>query len=205
MLAPWEKSYDKPREHINKQRYYFANKGPYTQSYGFSSNHVWMWELDHKEGCVLKNWCVLIVVLKETLESHLDCKEIKPVNPKGNQSWIFIGRTDAEEVSILWPSDGKSQLIGKDPNAGKDKAHKEKGATENEMVGWHHPLSGPEFEQTPGDSKGQGSLACCPRDHKESDMAEPLSNNTTSKLNHSQHFILWPRSTDWDRFLFQVD
>ena len=171
-LTSWKKSCDKPRQHIKKQRYYYAIKGPYSRSYAFSSNHVWMWELDHKEGCVLKNWCVLIVVLKETLESPLDCKEIKPVNPKGNQSWIFIGRTDAEQVPVLWPSDGKSQLIGKDPDVGKDKAHEEKGATENEMVGWHHPLSGPEFEQTLGDSEGQGSLPCCsPWSHKESNMS----------------------------------
>ena len=96
MLAPWKKSYDKPRQHIKKQRHYFANKGPSSQSYGFSSSHVWIWELDHKESWLLKNWCFRIVVLEKTLESPLDRKEIKPVNPKGDQSWIFIGRTDAE-------------------------------------------------------------------------------------------------------------
>ena len=116
MLAPWKKSYNKPRQHIIKQRHYFANKGPSSQSYGFSSSHVWIWELDHKEGWGPKNWCFWAVVLEKTLESPLDCKEIQTVNPKGNQSWIFIGRTDAEaETPVLWPPDAKGQLIGKDP------------------------------------------------------------------------------------------
>ena len=120
MLAPWKKSYDQPRQYIQKQRHYFVNKGPSSQSYGFSSSHVWMWELDYKERWVLKNWCFWTVVLEKTLESPLDCKEIKPVNPKGNQSWIFIGRTDAEaETSILWPPDVKNWLIWKDPEGGK--------------------------------------------------------------------------------------
>ena len=124
-------SYDKSRQHIKKQRHHFADKGSYTQSYDFSSSHVWMWELDHKEGWALKNWFFQTVVLEKTLESPLDCKEIKPVNPKGNQPWIFTGRTDAP---ILWPPDAKSQLIGKDPDAGKDWRQKEKRATEDEMV-----------------------------------------------------------------------
>ena len=103
------------------QRYHFANKGPQSQSYAFSSSHVWIWELDHKEGWALRNWCFWVVVLEKTVESALDYKEIKPVNPKGNQSWIFIGRTDAEaEDSILWPADAKSWLIGKDSDAGND-------------------------------------------------------------------------------------
>ena len=120
-LAPWKKSYEKPRQHIKKQSLYFANKGPSNQSYGFSSSHVWMWELDYKESWTLKNWCFWTVVLEKTPESPLDYKEIQPVNPKGNQSWIFIGRTDAEaETPILWPPDAKSWLIGKDPDAGKD-------------------------------------------------------------------------------------
>ena len=111
-----------------------ADKGPCSQSYGFSSSHVWMWELDHKEGWVLKNWRFQILVLEETLERPLDCK-IKPVNPKGNQPWMFIGKTDAEaEASILWPPDTKSQLIGEDPDAGKDWRQKEKGTEEDEMV-----------------------------------------------------------------------
>ena len=121
MLAPWKKSYDQPRPHIKKQRHYFAYKSLSSQSYSFSSSHVWMWELDHKESWALKNWCFWIVVLEKTLESLLDCKEIKPINSKGNQSWIFIGRTDAEtETPILWPPDLKNWLIGKDPDAGKD-------------------------------------------------------------------------------------
>ena len=116
--------------------------------------HVWMWELDHKESSALKNWCFWIVVLEKTLKSSLDCKEIKPVNPKGNQSWIFIGRTDAEtEAPIHWPHDVKNWLIGKDPDAGKDWRQEEKGMTEDEMVGWYHWLNEYEFEPTLGDGE----------------------------------------------------
>ena len=116
MLAPWKKSYDQPRQHIQKQRHYFANKGLSSQSYGFSNSHVWMWELYHKEGWAPKNWCFWTMVLEKTLESPLDGKEIKPVHPKGDQSWIFIGRTDGEAPILLSP-DGKSWLTGKDPDA----------------------------------------------------------------------------------------
>ena len=124
---------------LKKQRHYFAHKGLSGQRYGFSNGHVWMWELDHKEGGALKNWYFQIVVLKMTLESLLDSKEIKPVNPKENQPRIFIGRIDAEaEAPVLWPPDMKSQLTGKGPEAGKDWGQEEKGETENEMVGWHH-------------------------------------------------------------------
>ena len=145
MLAPWKKSYDKPRQFIQKQRHYFANKGLYSQSYGFYS-HVWMWELDHKEGWVLKNWCFWIVVLENFLASPLDSKEIKLVNPKGNQPWIFIGKTDAEaKAPIFWLPDVKSWLIRKDSNTGKD-WKQEKGTTEDEMVGWYHWFNGHEFE-----------------------------------------------------------
>ena len=120
-LTPWKESYDKSRKHIKKQRHYFTDKGPYSQSYGFPRSHVWMWELDHKEGWGWKKWCFPIVVLEKTLKSPLDFKEIKPVNPKGNQPWIFIEKTDAEaEASLLWPSEAKSLLIGKDPDTGKD-------------------------------------------------------------------------------------
>ena len=176
MLAPWKKSYDWPRQHIKKQRHYFANKGPSNQSYGFSSSHVWVWELDHKESWVSKNWCFWTVVLEKTLGSPLDCKEIQPVHPKGNQSWIFIGRTDVEaETPILWPPDEKSRLIGKDREAGKDR-RQEKGTTEDEMVRWHHWLYGHEFEESPGVGDGQGSLACCsPWGHKESDWETELN------------------------------
>ena len=142
-----QKSYDQLRQHIKKQRHYFANEGPSSQSYGFSSSYVWMWELDYKESWALKNWCFWTVVLEKTLESPLDCKEIKPVHPKGNQSWIFTWRTDAEaEIPILWSPDAKNWLIGKDPDAGKDSGQEEKGTTEDEMVGWHQRLNGHEFE-----------------------------------------------------------
>ena len=148
MLAPWKKSYDQPRQHIQKQRHYFADKGP--SSLSFSSSHVWMWELDYKESWAPKNWCFWTVVLEKTLVSPLDCKEIQPVHPKGDQSWIFLGKIDAEaETPVLLPPDVKSWLIWKDPDAGKDWRWEEKGMTENEMVGWHHGLNGYEFEQTP--------------------------------------------------------
>ena len=174
MLAPWNKSYDQSRQHIKKQRHYFANKGPSSQSYGFSSSHAWMWELDHKESWVPKIWCFWTVMLEKTLESPLDSKEIQPVHPKGNRSWIVIGRTYAEaEAPILWPPDMKSWVIGKDPDAGQDWRREEKGTTEDEIVGWHHQLDGHEFEQAPGDSEGQGSVVCCsPWGHKESDKTE---------------------------------
>ena len=121
MLTPWKKSYDQLRQHIKKQRHYFANRGLPSQSYGFSSSHVWLWEVDYKESWALKNWCFWTVVLEKTLESPLDCKEIQPVNPKRSQSWLFIGRTDADaETPIVWPPDVKNWLIGKDLDAGKD-------------------------------------------------------------------------------------
>ena len=121
MLDPWKKSYDQPRQHAKKQRHYFANKGPSSQGYGFFRSHVWMWELDCEESWALKNWCFWTVVLEKTLESPLDCKEIQPVHPKGNQSWIFTGRTDAEaETPILWPPDVKNWLIWKGPDSGKN-------------------------------------------------------------------------------------
>ena len=136
----------------------------------FSSSHVWMWALDHKEGWVQKNWCFQSLVVK-TLESPLDSKEFKPVNPKGNKTWILIGRTDAEAVApILWPPVEKSWLIGKDSDAGKGWGQEEKQATEDEMTGWHHWYNGHEFEQTMWDSKGQGNLVCCSSwGHKELD------------------------------------
>ena len=147
MLAPWMKSYDQPRQHIKKQRHYFANKGLSSQSYGFSTSHVWMWEFDYEESWALKNWCFWTMVLEKTLKSLLDCKEIQPVHPKGNQSWIFIGRTDAEaEALIHWSPYAKNWLLGKDPDAGKDWRQEEKGTTKAEMIGWHHWLNGHEFE-----------------------------------------------------------
>ena len=132
--------------YIKKQRHSFANKGPSSQGYGFSSSHVWMWELDYKESWEPKNWCFWTVVLEKTLESPLDCKEIQPVHPKGNQLWIFIRRTDAEaETPILWPPDA-NWLIWKDSDAGKDWRQEKKGTTDDEMVGWHHRLNGHESE-----------------------------------------------------------
>ena len=134
---------------------------------------VWMWELVHKESWAPKNWCFWTVVLEKTLQSPLDCKEIQPVHPKGNQSWIFIRRTDAEaEALILWPPDTKSWRIWKDPDAGKDWRREEKGTTEDEMVGWHHWLNGHEFERTLGVGDGQG---CSPWGCKESDMTGRLN------------------------------
>ena len=137
---------------------------------GGSSSHVRMWELNHKERWAPKNWCFWIVMLEKTLESPLDSRD-QTSHSKGNQPWIFTGRTDAKaEVPVLWPPDSKSQLIGKDPDAGKDWGKEEKGATEDEMVGWHHWLDGHEFEQALGVGDGQGGLACCsPWDHKELD------------------------------------
>ena len=127
-LAPWKKSYYQSRQHIKKHRHYLANKGLSSQSYGFSSSHVWLWELDHKECWASKNWCFWTVVLKKTLESHLHCKETNPVNPKENQSWIFIGRTDAEsETPIHWSPDAKNGLIGKDLDAGKLEGRRRRG------------------------------------------------------------------------------
>ena len=145
MLTPWKESYHQPKQHIKKQRRYFADKSLSSQSYGFSSSHVWTGELDSKESWVQKNWCFWTVVLEKTLESPLDCKEIQPVHPKGDQSWIFIRRTDTEaETPMFWPPD-ENWLIGKDPDAGKDWKQEEKGTTEDEMVGWHHQLNGHEF------------------------------------------------------------
>ena len=193
MLAPWKKSYDKHRQHIKKQETWLTNKGLSSQSYGFPSSHVWMWELDRKEGWASKNWCFFFfnsfiyfnwrlstlqycsgfchtltwisqidtfwaVVLEK---SPLDSKETKPVNPKWNESWIFIGRTDAEaEAPIVWPPDAKSQLV------------------EDKTVGWYHQLNGHEFEQALRDGEGQGSLVCCsPCGCKELDMTGWLNND----------------------------
>ena len=187
MLASWKKSYDQPRQHIKRQRHYFANKGPSNQNCGFSSGHVWMWVLDYEESWALKNWWFWTVVLEKTLESPLDCKEVQLVHPKGNQSWIFIGRTDAEaDTPILWPPDVKNWLIWKDPDARQDWRQEEKGMTEDEMVGWHHWCDGHEFEQSLGVGDGQESLACYnPWGLKESDTTEQLSWTDGSTLNKS--------------------
>ena len=162
---------DKPRQHIKKQRHHLADKGLYSQSGGFSSSHVWIWDLDHEEGWVLKNWCFHIVVLDKTLESPLNCKEIKPVNPKGNQPWCWSSNTLATWCEELthW----------KKPWCWE--RQKEKGAAKDEMVRWHHWLSRHESEQTVGDSGGYRSLVCCsPRGGKESDTTRWLNNSNSS-------------------------
>ena len=153
-----EEKYDQHGQNIKKQRHYFANKGLSSQGYRFSSSHIWMWELDYKESWVLKNWCVWTVVLEKTLESPLGCKEIQPVHSKGGQSWIFIGKTDAEaETPIIWPPDAKNWLIWKDADAGKDWRWEKKGMTEDEVIEWHHQVNGYEFELTLGIRDGRCS------------------------------------------------
>ena len=165
------------KQYIKKQRHYFVNKCPSSQGYGFSSGHVWMWELDYKESWAPKNWCFWTVVLEKTLESPLVFKETQPIHPKGDQSWVFIGRTNAEaETPILCSSNVKSWLIGKNPDAREDWMQEEKGMTEDEMVGWHHWLNGHGFGWTLGVGDGQGGLVCysswgC----KESDTTEWLN------------------------------
>ena len=154
-----------------------CDKGLYSQSYSFSSSHVWMWELDHKEGWVMKNWCFRTVVLEKTLKSPFDCKEIKSVHSKGNQPSTFTRRTDAEaKAPVLWPPNTKSWLIDRDSDAGKGWRQEKKGTTEEEMVGWHHWLNGNVFEQAPGGGEGQGNLVChSPWGHKESNTTEQLN------------------------------
>ena len=177
MLTPWKESDDQSRQHIKKRRHYFANKGSSSEGYGFPSGPVWMWELDCKETWAPKNWCFWTVVLDKTLERPLDCKEIQPVHPKGDQSWVFIGRTDFEaETPILWTPDVKSWLIRKAPDAGKDWGQEEKGTTEDEIIGWHHRLNGHGFGWTPGVGDRQGGLAYCDSwSRKESDTTERLN------------------------------
>jgi len=200
-LAPWKESYDQPTQHIKKQRHYFANKGPSSQGYGFSSNHIQRWELDYKESWVLKNWYFWTVVLEKTLESPLDGKEIKPVHPKGDQS--EIKPVHLKEISpgysleglmmklklqhfghLMWRADSFENL-----DAGKDWGQEEKGTTEVEMVGWHHRLNGHGSGWTPGVGDGQGGLACCSSwGRKESDTTQRL-NWTEGK--HGCAFPYW--------------
>ena len=142
----WKESYDQPREHIKKQRHYIANKGPSSQDYGFSSSHVWMWELDYEKSWVPKNWCFWTVMFEKALKSPLDCKEIQLVHPQGNQSWIFIGSSDfVAETPKLWPPDEKNWFTIKDPDARKDWRWEKKRMTDYEMTLWYHPLNGREF------------------------------------------------------------
>ena len=183
MLAPWKESYSQSRQHIKKQRHYFANKGPSSQSYGFSNDHVWMWKLDYKESWVPKNWCLWIVVLEKTLESPLDCKKIQLIHSKGNQSWIFIGRThDEAETLILWSPDAKNWLIGKAPFAGKIE-----GRGEGDDRGWDGWMASPiQWTWVWVNSVSwwwKGSLACWSSwGHKESDMTERLNWTELNKI-----------------------
>ena len=187
MLAPWQKSYDQPRQHIKKQRHYFANNGPSSEIYGFSSIHVWMWELDYKESWAPTNWYFWSVVLEKTLESPLDCKEIQPVHSEGDQPLDFFGRNDAKaETPILRPPRVKSWLIRKDSDDGRDWGQEEKGMTEDEMAGWHHRLDGCEFEWTLGVSDGQGGLACC------SSWGRRVGHNWATELNWTEGLLFWP-------------
>ena len=180
---------------FKKQRYHFADKDPHSQSYGFSSSCVQMWELDHEEGWVPKNWCFWIFMLEKSPESPWDSKEIQPVNPKRNHPLIFIGRTAAEaEAPILWPPDEKSWFIRKDPDAGKDWSQEEKGMTEDEMVGRYHWLNGHEFEQTQEDNDGERSLTCYgPWGLKESD---------TTLCNWTMRHFIWMESYSICPFVF---
>ena len=184
-------SLEENRMHIQKQQHYFAKKGPSSQSYCFSSIHVWMWELDYKESWAPKNWCFWTVVLEKTLESPLDCKEIQPVHSEGDQSWDFFGGNDAEaETPVLWPPHTKSWLIGKDSNAERDWGQEEKGPTEDEMAGWHHWLGRRESECTPGVGDEQGGLACCDSwGHKESDTTESLTWTDSARVSFLLRFL----------------
>ena len=182
---------------MKKQRHYFVDKGPCSQSYGFSHSCVWMWELDHKESWAQKNWCFWTVVLEKTLESPLDCKEIQSVHPKGDQSWVFIGSTDAEaETPILWPPHAKSWIIGKGPDAGRDWRQEDKGMTEGEMAGWHHWLDAYEFGWTLGVGDRQGGLACCDSwGRKQSDTTKRL--NWTESLGKKRAWKPTPILLSW--------
>ena len=172
MLAPWKKSYNQPRQHIKKQRYYFADKGLSTQNYGFSTSQVWMWEVDHKESWALKNWCFQIVVLEKTLGQQIDqtSQSLRKTTPNIHwKDWCWSWN------SIFWPPDAEKWLTGKDSDAGRDWGQEEKVTTEDEIAGWHHWLDGHESEWTLGVGDGQGGLACLDSwGHKESDMTERL-------------------------------
>ena len=176
MLTPWKKSYDQPREYIKKQRHYFVNKGASSQSYGFSSSHVWMWELDYKEGWAQKNWCFWTMVLEKTLESPLDSRRsnrsiLKEISPEYSLEGLIL-KLKLQYFETWW----EELTHWKDPDAQKEWRWEEKGTTEDKMIGWHHRLNGHEFGQTPGVGDGQGGLACCsPWGHKELDTTERLN------------------------------
>ena len=180
MLDPWKKNHDKPKQHIKKQKHYFADKSPSSESYGFSSSHV----LDRRECWVLKNWCFWTSVLDKPLESSLNNKDIKPVNPKGNRLWISIERAH-DESPIFWPPDVRNWLTGKDTDAEKDWGQEEKGTTEDETVGWHHQINGHEFEQAPG--VGDVGEAWCAAVHGVTKSQIRLSDWTELKWTWSQY------------------
>ena len=195
MLAPWKKSYEKPRQNIKKQRHYFADKDPSSQSYSFPCSHVWMWELDHKEGGVLKNWCFWTVVLEKTLENLLDCKEIKPVNLKGNQPWILTGRIDAEAEALATWCEELTHL--KRPWCWE----RLKAGREGDDRGWDgwmtSPTHGHDFEQALGAGEGQVSLACCsPWGSQRVDTAELLNNNNlfSSQVGRDRLSMSWTKA-----------
>ena len=177
MIASWQESCNKHRQCAKKQRHHFANKDQYSQGYNVFSSRIWLWELDHKEDRVPKNWCFWIV-LKKTFESPLDSKGIKPIIPKWNQPWIFIGGTETEvEAPVCWPPVVNSWFTKKDLDAGKEWRQKEKRAIEDEMVGWHHWYNGHGLGQTPGNGGGQEKLECwSPWGHKELDKTWQLNN-----------------------------
>ena len=188
LLLPGRKAMtNTPRQYVEKQRHYFANKGPYSQGNDLPSGHVWLWQLDRTEGRTAKNWCFWTVVLEKTPESPLSSREIKPVTLKGFQPWIFTGRTEAE-APVFWSSDVHRRLTGKVPDSGKDRGQKEKRVSEDEMAGRHHQWKGHEPGQTLVDGEGQGGLACCnPWGSKELD--------TTGSQQQSIHNV-W-RSAFW--------
>ena len=198
MLAPWKKSYEKYKQYIQKQRHHFANKGPYSQSYGFSSSHVWMWELDHKEGWAQELAEELMFsncgAGEDSWESPLDCNEIKQVSPKGNQPWVYIGRTDAEaEAPILWPL---VPTHWKGPLCGERLRERGEGGERSWDCGWHHWFNGCEFEQTPGNSEGRWRLACC-SPFKESDMTEWLNNNWEPVIKYGKFSSVLCDALEW--------
>ena len=181
-IASWQENNYKPRQCVEQQRHYSADKGPYSQSYGLPSGHVRLWQLDFKEGRMPKNWCLWTLVLEKTPESPLDSKEIRPVNLKGYQPWVFTGRTDTEaDAPVFWSSDPHRWLIAKVADAGKGWGQK-KWAAEDEMTGWHHQCNEHELGQTSGDGEGQSSLVCCSLwDCKGSDMTGRLNNSNRAK------------------------
>ena len=187
-----QEGYNKPRQCAEKQRHYSADKGPYSPGYGLPSGHVRLWELDHKEGRMPKNWCLQTIVLEKTPQSPMDIKEIKPVNLKGDQPWIFTARTDAgAEAPVFWSSDVNRRLNGKVLDAGKDWGE-EKRASENEMAGWHHQCNEHELGKTQGDGDGQGGLVCCsPWGRKESDSTGWLNNNSNFIVYLTLHILLY--------------